>query len=57
MDEAEIIHAVASFFGCDDDEAERWLRSQSGCFQRIGGTEVWLSGQMIHELLQEITTS
>lgn len=56
MDRAEIVHAVANFFGCDDNEAERYLQSQSGCYVRIGDTEVWISGQIIYELLEDITS-
>lgn len=50
----DIVHAVANFFGCDDDQAARWLESQSGAYTNIGGTQVWLDGKMIYQLLEAV---
>ena len=51
MDE-EIIEACAYELGIGYDAAEEFLTSESGCYARIDGESIWMSGQLIARLMK-----
>lgn len=47
-----IIEAVCNATGCNYDEAEQFLESERGCYADIGGRNIWMSGQLIRQILE-----
>lgn len=50
----ELIRDIAEFFGCNEGEASKFLESGRGCYHSIGETNVWLSGTLIHQLIEHV---
>ena len=53
MDE-NIIDAVAWELGVSYDDAEEFLKSETGCYANIGGESHWMSGKFIARLLKAV---
>jgi hypothetical protein len=51
MDE-EIIDVCAYELGISYDAAEKFLADESGCYARVDGESIWISGQLIARLMK-----
>jgi len=51
MDE-EIIDVCAYELCISQEAAEEFLKDESGCYARIDGESIWISGQLIARLMK-----
>jgi len=51
MDEKSI-DIIIAVFGCSEEDAEKFLTNESGCYTEIGNRSVFMSGALIHRILK-----
>jgi len=56
MPSVKAIETVANHFSCTNEIAEKFLKDECGCYARVGEERLWISGDLINSLLQELVT-
>ncbi len=54
--DVESIMAVGDELGIGYEAAERWLKSETGCYADIDGERIWMSGQLIARCIEASNT-